>query len=183
MLIIAITLPDAIGGEVAILRRLLADGVDIIHLRKPNATIEYCRNLLGQLTAVERSKIVIHDHYILYEEFSLRGVHLNRNIDHLPNSYRGTRTRSCHTLEEVVSCKGECDYLFLSPIFDSISKVGYRSAFSHDALCRASAEGIIDEKVVALGGVTPDKLEYLQSLHFGGAAMLGALYRDCGVIK
>ena len=43
-------------------------------------------------------------------------------------------------------------------------------------LRKASADGIIDEKVVALGGVTFDKMTYLEELHFGGAAMLGALY-------
>lgn len=71
--------------------------------------------------------------------------------------------------------KDECDYLFLSPIFDSISKAGYRSAFSHEQLQRAADEGVIDRKVIALGGVTPERIPYLHSLGFGGVAMLGAL--------
>ena len=36
--------------------------------------------------------------------------------------------------------------------------------------------GIIDEKVVALGGVTFDKIAYLQGLNFGGVAMVGEIY-------
>lgn len=177
MLRIAITLPDAIRGEVAIVRRLLLDGFDIVHLRKPNADIEYCRQLLAELTDVERSRIVVHDYYALYEEFGLRGVHLNRNIESLPSDYRGSHTRSCHSLEEVVCHKEEVDYLFLSPIFDSISKVGYRSAFTHDELRRAADERIIDSRVIALGGVTADKISYLESLGFGGVAMSGAIYK------
>lgn len=180
MRIIAISLPNAIDGEVAIIRHLLADGVDIVHLRKPDADIDYCRALLEQLTAAERKRIVVHDYYSLYEEYSLRGVHLNRNIAHLPDGYLGTRTRSCHSLEEVVRYKAECDYLFLSPIFDSISKPNYRSAFSHETLRRAADEGVIDERVVALGGVTLDMLAYLRSLRFGGVAMSGAIYRADG---
>ena len=86
-------------------------------------------------------------------------------------------TRSCHSLDEIVRYKQEYDYLFLSPIFDSISKVGYTSQFSHDELLRASSMGIIDSRVVALGGVTPDKIAYLEQLGFGGAAMCGAIYR------
>lgn len=176
MLRIAITLPEAIDGEAAIIRRLLADGFDIVHLRKPDADIEYCRSLLRELSAAERCRIVVHDYYALYEEFALRGVHQNRNIKTLPADYRGTRSRSCHSLDEVVRYKDECDYLFLSPIFDSISKVGYRSAFSHEELLSAVAKGIIDDRVVALGGVTKDKIPYLRSLHFGGVAMSGALF-------
>lgn len=177
MLKIAITLPDAISGEVATIRRLLADGFDIVHLRKPNASIDYCRQLLAELSDAERSRIVVHDYYSLYREFALRGVHLNRNILGLPADYRGSRTRSCHSFEEVVRYKEEVDYLFLSPIFDSISKAGYRSAFTHDELCQAARKGIIDSRVIALGGITNDKLPYLESLGFGGAAMSGAIYK------
>jgi thiamine-phosphate pyrophosphorylase len=43
-------------------------------------------------------------------------------------------------------------------------------------LQEASAQGIIDEKVVALGGVTFDSIPYLKHLGFGGVAMIGALY-------
>lgn len=95
----------------------------------------------------------------------------------LPDDYSGSRTRSCHTLEEVVRYKAQCDYLFLSPIFDSISKEGYASAFSHQELCLAAREGIIDSRVVALGGVTPELIPYLASLGFGGVAMSGALFK------
>ena len=175
MLQIAITQPYAIDGEDAIIEHLLANGFDIVHLRKPEADIEYCKDLLGRLTPAERSRIIVHDFPTLYEEFALRGIHLNRNYTTYPPHYLGTRTRSCHTFEEVSRYKDECDYLFLSPIFDSISKQGYLSKFSQDELLNASRTGIIDNKVIALGGVTPERIEYLQSLHFGGIAMMGAI--------
>ena len=63
------------------------------------------------------------------------------------------------------------DYVFLSPVFDSISKQGYRAAFSMETL--EQARGIIDEKVFALGGVTLDKITILEQLHFGGIAVYG----------
>ncbi len=176
MLLIAITQPQAIVGEAATIRGLLANGFHIVHLRKPDADIDYCRELLEQLTPSERGRIVVHQHFSLYEEYGLRGVHLNRYITNYPACYRGSRTRSCHSLEEIALHKEECDYLFLSPIFDSISKVGYCSKFSHEELLQAANEGIIDHKVIALGGVTSDKIAYLESLHFGGAAMLGAIH-------
>ena len=175
MLQIAITQPFAIDGEDAIIRHLLANGFDIVHLRKPDADIAYCRDLLGRLTPSERSRIVVHDYATLYDEYVLRGIHLNHSYTAYPPHYQGTRTRSCHTFEEVARYKDECDYLFLSPIFDSISKHGYLSKFSHDELLNASRTGIIDNRVIALGGVMPERIEYLQSLHFGGAAMMGAI--------
>lgn len=175
MRLIAITTPKVTDDDASIIGRLLDRGIDIIHLRKPESTIDECRKLLTKLTAEQRSKIVIHDYPELYSEFSLRGIHINRNITSLPIGYNGSTSRSCHTFEEVLRYKEECDYLFLSPIFDSISKRGYKSRFSDEVLRRASVEGLIDSKVIALGGVTLDKIPYLRSLNFGGVAMMGAI--------
>ena len=79
-------------------------------------------------------------------------------------------------MEEVEKYKAEYDYLFLSPIFDSISKVGYLSGFSERELLSASESGIIDKQVIALGGVTFERIHYLKMLNFGGVAMIGAIY-------
>lgn len=182
MKLIAITKPDFYDGEAAFIKRLFESGFDIVHLRKPccrdvarRVHIEI-RNLLNELSSEERSRIVVHDYPELYYEFSLKGIHINKNIVKYPEGYQGFKTRSCHSLEEVKLYKDDFDYVFLSPIFDSISKQGYKSAFTEEVLRDASREGIIDEKVVALGGVTFEKIPYLEDLHFGGAAMMGGVF-------
>ena len=191
MKLIAITKPYFYEGEAAVIRRLLESGFDFIHLRKPCTDVA-CRNectdvarrvhidcicnILNELSSEERSRIVVHDYPELYYEFSLKGIHINKNIVKYPEGYQGFKTRSCHSLEEVMLYKDDFDYVFLSPIFDSISKQGYKSAFTQDELRRASEEGIIDEKVVALGGVTYDKISLLKDLGFGGAAMMGGAF-------
>lgn len=43
-------------------------------------------------------------------------------------------------------------------------------------LRKGSDDGIINEKIIALGGVTLDKIPYLKELNFGGVAMMGAIY-------
>jgi thiamine-phosphate pyrophosphorylase len=176
MKIIAITTPKVIDEDTFLIKNLLERGIDFIHLRKPDADINECRKLLSELTSEERTKIIVHDFPELYFEFSLKGIHINRNVTSFPNDYKGYKTRSCHSLEEISKYKNDYDYLFLSPIFDSISKVGYKSGFNDEELLNASVDGIIDERVIALGGVTFDKIPYLKELHFGGVAMIGGLY-------
>lgn len=181
MKIIAITPPHAIDDEVVVIRQLLAKGIDIVHLRKHQSEFEgidvivYLHEILSALTCEERSKIIIHDYPSLYEEFYLKGIHINKNITSLPDDYTGYKTRSCHSFEEIQKYRDDYDYLFLSPIFDSISKPGYKSPFTPEMLQKASHKGIINEKVIALGGVTFDKIPYLQSLNFGGVAMIGGI--------
>ena len=176
MKIIAITVPKMIDEDAYLISNLLKMGIYSVHLRKPEATINECRQLLTKLTKAERAKIIIHDYPELYTEFSLKGIHINKNITSLPDGYNGFKTRSCHSFEEIEKYKTEYDYLFLSPILDSISKVGYKSAFTKEELLKASISGLIDNKVIALGGITLDMMPYFQELNFGGIAMIGGIY-------
>ena len=86
MKIIAITPPHAIDDEVVVIRQLFAKGIDIVHLRKHQSKFEgidviaYLHEILSVLTCEERSKIIIHDYPSLYDEFSLKGIHINKNI-------------------------------------------------------------------------------------------------------
>lgn len=175
MLWIVITSPSFFPDEAAFIHRLFVHGVDIVHLRKPGATANDCARLLDGLASDDRRRIVIHDFFELAQPYGLHGIHLNARRSTVPDGWQGHVSRSCHSLEEVKRYKDACDYVFLSPIFDSVSKQGYASAFTDRTLKQASKDGIIDHKVVALGGVTPDKISYLRQLNFGGAAMLGCV--------
>ena len=148
MLWLVITSPSFIPDEASFLHRLFVHGVDIVHLRKPGATAEECARLLDDLTSDDRRRIVIHDFFELAEPYGLKGIHLNARRSTVPDGYEGHVSRSCHSLEEVKRYKDVCDYVFLSPIFDSVSKQGYASAFTDATLRQASCDGIIDHKVV-----------------------------------
>ena len=149
---IAITLPHFFAGEAEAINRLFAEGsIDLLHLRKPDSTIEECRQLIDKINPEYYNRIVVNDHFALCAKYHLHGVHLNRRNPTPPPCHQGSISCSCHSLEEVVKRKPKLNYVFLSPIFDSISKQGYRSAFDDATLKKASAEGIIDQKVVALG--------------------------------
>ncbi len=67
--------------------------------------------------------------------------------------------------------------MFLSPVFDSISKPGYGSRFSTEELREAAGKGLINAKVYALGGVDPSRFAELEALGFGGVALLGAAWQ------
>ena len=180
MLKIAITPPDFLPDEADSIAMLLrGDAFWRVHVRKPGATADAMRRLLVSLPSWCLPRIVLHDHHELCGEFAVGGIHLNRRQPTVSDDLRHlslTVSCSCHSIEEVASRKASVDYLFLSPIFDSISKAGYKSNFTIDGLRAAADAGIIDSRVFALGGVTPDRLPLLQSIGFGGAAMLGAVW-------
>ncbi len=183
---IIITLPYFFEGEVEKIAAFLEDDkADLVHIRKPGASVEDVERLILQIlaTAPDKSsvnnRLVIHDHHQLAVKYVLHGIHLNSRFPSAPEEWQGSISRSCHSMEELKIWKDRCKYLSLSPIFDSISKKGYMSAFSEEEIRRAHQEGIIDEKVVALGGVTFDKLERVKEMGFGGAMILGDAWKNC----
>lgn len=175
---IVITLPTFFEGEAErIVQLLLRGDVDLIHLRKPTASYEELETLILQIPANLRNRLVLHDHHTLALKYHLYGIHLNSRNPNPPAEWHGSISRSCHSFQEVIEWKPKCNYVSLSPIFDSISKQGYHAAFSHEELIQAKETGIIDSKVLALGGVTFDKLQEIKELHFGGAMILGDAWK------
>lgn len=179
MKLIVVTQPFFFAGEAARIEALFRAGLELLHLRKPASSAEECGALLEQLPPFCRGRIVTHDHFGLVARFGLRGVHLNGRNPLPPPGFAGQRSASCHSLEELAGRKREgFDYLFLSPVFDSLSKRGYRAAFPPEALAEARQAGVLDgQRVVALGGIRPELLEQVAAWGFGGAAVLGYVWQ------
>ncbi|MGN1228973.1 MAG: thiamine phosphate synthase [Prevotella sp.] len=175
MRIIVITSPEFIPGEVSLINTLMEGGVWRMHIRKPQATADEVRRLIEGIDSRWHAQLSLHDHHELAQEYGC-GIHLNARNPLPPEGWQGTMSASCHSMEEVEEKKRICDYVFLSPIFNSISKQGYAAAFSEEQLREASRRGIIDKRVVALGGVTPKRLPEIEDWGFGGAAFLGHVW-------
>lgn len=174
---IVITSPGFLQGEADFIDRLFGHGLDRLHLRKPGADIGECRRLLDGISREWLPRIVVHDNFGLCREYGLGGVHLNGRNPMAPPNHEGSVSRSCHSLEEISRYKGECDYLTLSPIFNSISKQGYMAAFGPGQLAAARDSGLIDRRVIALGGVTLENIHRVKELGFGGVAILGDVWQ------
>ena len=130
--LVVITTPYFFADEASLIELLFTEGLDTI-------------------SPAYYDRIVLHDWFTLAEERALGGIHLNKRNPEAPPLYKGSISRSCHSLEGIIEYKPVCDYVLLSPIFQSISKEGYGSGFPLDGL--RNAKGIIDDKVIAFGGV------------------------------
>ena len=177
MKLVAITLDKRIIYEDEVINRLFEDGLSALHLRKPLHCQRDVRDLLYHINPDFHNRIVLHDHFHLIEDFDLKGVHLNRRNPETPENKMISVSRSCHSFE-CLQLSPSFDYMFLSPIFNSISKPGYNQAYSHDQLIDARNLGIINEKVYALGGMDENTIPLVSEYGFGGAVVLGSLWGD-----
>ncbi len=175
---IIITLPTFFDGEAERIVRFLSDGrAGLVLIRKPSSSLADMERLLTVIPVEWHRRLVLHDHHQLAVSYGLYGVHLNSRNPLPPEGWTGSVSRSCHSLDELVQWKDHCNYVSLSPIFNSVSKPGYNAAFSAGTLAAAAKAGIIDSKVYALGGVTFDRLASVEAMGFGGAMILGDAWK------
>ena len=183
--IIVITKPEMFPGEADMVNTLFANGMQRLHLRKPGASEEEMAEWIGRIDLPFRQRIIVHDHHRLLRTMGLGGIHLNARNPEAPAWFSAERqkrrsvtlSRSCHSLEEIAQWKGVCDYLFLSPIYDSISKGGYTSAFTRETLLQAYHDGLFSKPVYALGGVSAYNIRSIYNYGFAGAAVIGSLWQ------
>lgn len=170
--IIVITSPDIIKDEAEKLRDLLDAGVNFIHIRKPEWTLREVKDLIEKIPYRYRKYLKLHGHFELLNEMNLAGVHLNSRNPNIPKNAVNASV-SLHSINEI-SRQKDYEYATLSPIFDSISKYGYKSKFNIEKI----GNFIKGKKIIALGGITPDKIFLLKEKGFYGAALLGYIWEN-----
>lgn len=162
--------------EDKILVTLFEEGMDNLHLYKPETSPVYSERLLSLIPEDYYNKITVHDHFYLKDEYRLSGIHIDTPNLTPPFNYKGHISRTCTKLEQLKDMKKQSNYVFLRNIFDSQSEPDQKSNFTMNELEMAASSGLIDKKVYALGGMNMDNLQVAKELGFGGVVICGDLW-------
>ena len=176
MKLIVMTKPTFFVEEDKILTNLFEEGLENLHLYKPGASPMYSERLLTLLGEGYHSKITVHGHFYLKEEYRLKGIHIDDAHTEPPTGYKGNVSRTCHLIEELKEAKKKSNYVFLHSIFDSQTYVDEKASFTMAQLEEAAKNDLIDKKVYALGGMNLDTVKAVKDLGFGGIVICGDLW-------
>ncbi|UOR05000.1 thiamine phosphate synthase [Hymenobacter aerilatus] len=185
--LILISPPTTTAAEAPILQCLFEAGLQTFHLRKPGASAAEVEAYLQAMPQQYHRRIVLHGHYELAQHYSIGGLHLPAAARttwaaqaHLRQPVHSLST-SFHSLTELRRHRRRYEYVFLSPIFDSISKQDYGQAFAlaevQQELQRLQQRRHYAPQVVALGGITADTIAQVRAAGFAGAAVLGSVWQ------
>lgn len=189
MKVIVISEPKEIENEIFILHQMFEEGLELFHIRKPKLSTSELKKYISRIDKKYHNRIVIHTHHELAATFHLRGIHLTEK--HRTKNFFGTWfnmrlirwkreevsiSTSLHQLQSLLDYNEEYEYVFLSPIFDSISKIGYKNSFNPDSLKKTLRDSRF--KVIAMGGVDITKIEQVVDFGFDGFALLGGLWQS-----
>ena len=180
-MLIVLTSEKPLQNEASKINCLFDNGLEVLHLRKPNFGAKGYRDLLKSIDQLFYDRIMIHQHHELCREFHLKGIHiqeqtrldlrnnLNQYIKHFKeNDY--SISASFHTKEDILSNSRLYDYVLLSPVFNSISKQGYKG--------KGFDVSDLDQYVIGMGGINVKTAPKAKALGFHGVGVLGGICWD-----
>ncbi|NJL74087.1 MAG: hypothetical protein HC892_02600 [Saprospiraceae bacterium] len=183
--IIIISSPEHVAQEQAIVIQLFEAGLQRFHLRKPNySDLEYAK-WLSVIPKAFWNRIVLHHHHSLAEQLGLAGVHLTtRHLkelspDQLIQKIEDFKAEglivsaAIHDLATEAWLGNWCDYVLISPVFDSISKSHHQANPNLEVLTWRNK---IKAKMFGLSGINPDNIPLLLEKGYFGAAVLGYIW-------
>ena len=179
-MLVVISKEELFPGEAEKIKALFEAGLEVFHLRK-RAPADDFRRLIASIDPVFHPQIALHEHHELAGDFDIKRLHFpeaERNamktieLEELQKEGYVLST-SVHTMEMYEKLPSCFSYTFFGPVFDSISKEGYR------AVVPAGFEFQLKNKsveVIGLGGLDASNMGHVQRMKFDGAALLGAIW-------
>lgn len=165
-------------SEINTIKELISEFRCRVHIRKKNCTEKQLDNFCCELSeSTDCHYLTLHGHEELVEKHRFGGFH-DKERGALPKDF--LYSTSCHSIAEAEAAVS--DYLFLSPIFDSISKHGYSAAYDYDVLREWFATRERGSKIVALGGIDRTNARLAYDMGFDGVALLGAIWNSTNAI-
>lgn len=166
--------------EMDIIRSFFMNEDALFHLRRYDWGEGQVTDFLSQFTKGELEKIVLNHHHFLATELGINRLHFSEQDRSEIEEEKLQRfadagfilSTSVHELETFNKLPACFTYVFLSPVFDSISKEGYK-AVNFDLSHRRK-----DIQLIGLGGITKDNYKNVFEMGFDGVAFLGGVWSE-----
>jgi thiamine-phosphate pyrophosphorylase len=166
-------------GDKEILNALAGFPEVTIHFRKPCYSKEVYTKELSFLSRLAISKTMLHEHHELALDFEVKGIHYKSHQAIHPIDSKLISSKSFHDFDTLLKEGNQHHYVFISPLFSSISKEGYSSAFSYEEISKQLIEAKDKNiAVIGLGGFSEKNIEQWKNWNLAGVGLLGAIWNS-----
>ncbi len=189
MKLIVMSSSSSIENEAQIVTQLFEAGLETYHLRKLKLSTNQMKGFIQQIPEHFHNRIFIHSHHNLASMFKLGGIHLTST--HKKKKYKTWLSIKLiklknpdikiTTLFKNIGHLFETDhkyvysYVFLSPIFDSVSSK-FQSGFTEHSLHSAMQKTKFN--VIARGGIEVSSVEKAKRINFNGLAFYSSIWKS-----
>ena len=181
---IVITNPLPVPNEIDTIHSLFENGLELLHIRKPDFSETEMNVFLSEIKSQFRQQLVLHSHHQLASAAKIHRIHFTEKarIETSKKTLKNWKkngfslSTSIHQMIDFEKLSAVFDYAFFGPVFESISKPKYISNidFKKELEQRKNNE----TSLVALGGITSDKIKTALECGFDDVALLGTIWNS-----
>jgi thiamine-phosphate pyrophosphorylase len=190
---IVITNPIPIANEIDTIHSLFENGLELLHIRKPDFSAAEMRAFLSEIKSDLSRRLVLNSHHHLASTFGINRIHFSESERKKTVmlfgklSFKTYKTKgfhlstSVHSIDDFNALDNTFEYAFLSPIFPSISKKNYSS--KTDLFETIKNRTNYDIKLIALGGIESKNAEQTLKNGFDSITLLGTIWNQNNPIE
>lgn len=186
---IVITNPIPIANEFETIHFLFENGLELLHIRKPEFSEAKMKSFLIEIKLDFRQRLVLHSHHHLASEFGINRIHftektrLGTSEEILKNWKKTgfTLSTSIHQMIDFNELSEVFDYAFFGPVFKSISKPNYISnlEFKKELEQRENNKTAL----IAVGGIKSNSIKKALKYGFDDVALLGTIWTSSNLLE
>lgn len=189
MQLIVITPEQDCTDEISMINYIVSKAGTRLHIRKPLYLETAYRKYIMGIEEEFHSKLSIDNYAGLMDEFPTIGFHAKSSVRNdvafmkkVKSLQPSILSTSFHSWSELGDNQMPYNYVFISPVFDSISKKGYKAAINITKAAAFKSKLAKQNKpvpaIIALGGINASRINLLHSMGFDGVAVLGAVWQS-----
>lgn len=187
IMLLIVSSSKSINNESSAINSLFAEGLSLFHLRKPEASLEDLRFILEGVKHEFISNIVLHQEHQLADEFGIKRIHFKENerLKLTDDDYQRMKkdafvySTSVHSFDDYLKLNHVFEYAFYGPVFESISKVGYKPKEELKTFSVKNSK----VRLIGIGGVTASNFNQVLKKEFDGVAFCGTIWESENLIE
>jgi len=181
---IVITNPIPITNEIDTIHSLFENGLELLHIRKPDFSEEEMKAFLLKIGLKYKDRLVLHQHHQLAEAFEINRIHFTEKMRNETSKEKLKfwkekifhLSTSIHKMEDFNFLGNVFEYAFLSPVFPSISKENYLPKYDFTVEIKKRIN--FTTRFVALGGISSENIHQALAFGFDDVALLGTIWNN-----
>ena len=179
---ILISNPTSIKNEINLIHQLFKEGLQLLHIRKPEFTELEMKNFIAAIGREFSNQLSLHSHHQLAVEFGIHRIHFtekkrNETSEESLKKWKKkgfTLSTSIHKMVDFEKLSDVFDYAFFGPVFESISKPNYISDIDFEKELKQRNNK--KTALIAVGGITSERIKTALKYGFEDVALLGIIW-------
>jgi thiamine-phosphate pyrophosphorylase len=192
MKIAAYTNPYELKFETEIINRLFREGLNELHIRKPDYTKEEYIKFIEKIDAVHHPKLILHSYFSLIHRFNISSLYLDAEWrkkfffklflrKFILKGKSVKKYAMAHSVHSILEKKEQVDEYLLGPVFAKAT-----AQINNPIMDLAKLEKkleITEMPVSAIGGVDLYTIHFFKNVGFKGVVLQSTIWKAIDPIK